>query len=315
VTFRRSLALLTLSTLVLVSCANADDGSGSTGTDPEALIGHGWILDQASMAALIEDVPSGATVTLTFEDGQASGRAACNSYGGAYDAGDDGSLSFEGFAVTEMACEPELMSLESAYLEALGTLTGFRVDRQLTLHGDGMDLTFDEEVPPVALPLVATTWTLTTIASGDAVSTVLNGTVVTAELTADGTVSGSAGCNRYSGSYTWTGDSSRSPPSPRPRWRAPTTSWRKRARSSRRWSRWRRSPSMANSSASPTARARCCWGSTARPSERQSSGDMSQTGSPWRTPSSAAAFASKRITLIHPHASSMTACSPIATSA
>lgn len=205
-TFRRSLALLTLSTLALVACADAGGGSGSTGTDPEALVGHGWALDQASTAALVDEVPPGANVTLAFEDGRASGRAACNSYGGAYDAGDDGSLSFEGFAVTEMGCEPGLMTLESAYLEALGAVTGFRVDGKLTLHGEGMDLTFDEEVPPVALPLVGTTWTLTTIASGDAVSSVLNGTEVTAEFTADGTVSGSAGCNRYSGSYTWTSD-------------------------------------------------------------------------------------------------------------
>ena len=58
----------------------------------------------------------------------------------------------------------------------------------------------------MALPLVGTTWTLTTIASGDAVSSVLIGTEVTAELTADGTVAGSAGCNRYSGTYRWTGD-------------------------------------------------------------------------------------------------------------
>jgi heat shock protein HslJ len=206
VTLRRSLALLTLGTLALVACADAGGGSGGSGTDPQALVGHGWKLDRASMAALIEEVPSGATVTLTFEDGQASGRAACNSYGGAYDAGDDGSLSFEGFAVTEMACEPVLMSLESAYLEALGAVTSFNVDAQLMLHGDGVDLTFDEEVPPVALPLVGTQWTLTTIASGDAVSSVLNGTEVTAEFSADGTVSGSAGCNRYSGSYTWTDD-------------------------------------------------------------------------------------------------------------
>jgi heat shock protein HslJ len=206
VTFRRSLALLTLTTLAFVACADAGDGSGSTGTDPGDLVGHGWTLDQASIAALAGQVPSGAVVTLTFEDGQASGRAACNSYGGAYDAGDDGSLSFDGFAVTEMACEPELMSLESTYLEALGAVTGFHVDGNLTLHGDGIDLTFEEEVPPVALPLVGTTWALTTIASGDAVSSVLNGTEVSAEFTADGTVSGSAGCNRYSGSYTWTGD-------------------------------------------------------------------------------------------------------------
>ena len=205
-TLRRSLASLTLTTLVLVSCANADGGSGSAGADPGALVGHGWTLDQASMASLADEVPAGAAVTIAFEDGQASGRAACNSYGGAYDAGDDGSLSFEGFAVTEMACEPELMSLESAYLEALATVTGFGVDGTLTLHGPDVDLTFDEEVPPVALPLVGTTWTLTTIASGDAVSSVLNGTEVTAEFTADGTVSGSAGCNRYTGSYTWTDD-------------------------------------------------------------------------------------------------------------
>jgi heat shock protein HslJ len=206
VTLRRSLALLTLATLALVACADEDGGSGSTGTDPGDLVGHGWTLDRASMAALVDEVPAGAAVTIAFEDGQASGRAACNSYGGAYDAGDDGSLSFEGFAVTEMACDPELMSLESAYLEALGSVTGFRIDGTLTLHGGGVDLTFDEEVPPVALPLVGTTWTLTTIASGDAVSTALNGTEVTAEFSADGTVSGSAGCNRYSGSYTWTGD-------------------------------------------------------------------------------------------------------------
>jgi heat shock protein HslJ len=206
VTLRRSLALLTLTTLALVACADAGDGSGGSGTDPQALMGHGWTLDQTSMAALVDDVPAGATVTIAFEDGQASGRAACNSYGGAYDAGDDGSLSFQGFSVTEMGCEPGLMTLESVYLEALGTVTGFRIDAKLTLHGDGVDLTFDEEVPPVALPLVGTTWTLTTIASGDAVSSVVNGTEVTAEFTADATVSGSGGCNRYTGSYTWTGD-------------------------------------------------------------------------------------------------------------
>ena len=204
-TLRRSLTSLTLGTLALVACADPGGGS-STGTDPEALVGHQWTLDASSMASLAGEEPAGAIVTIAFEDGQASGRAACNSYGGAYDAGDDGSLSFESFAVTAMACEEPLMSLESAYLEALGAVTGFGVDGKLTLNGDEIDLTFDEEVSPVALPLVGTTWTLTTIASGDAVSSVLNGTDVTAVFTADATVSGSAGCNRYSGSYTWTGD-------------------------------------------------------------------------------------------------------------
>ena len=64
------------------------------------------MLDTASMGDLVDPVPLGAQVTLTFEDGQAHGSAACNSYGGAYQAGDDGSLSFDAFAVTQMACDP-----------------------------------------------------------------------------------------------------------------------------------------------------------------------------------------------------------------
>ncbi len=36
--------------------------------------------------------------------------------------------SFESFAVTEMACDEPLMALESAYLTALGHVTGFGVE-------------------------------------------------------------------------------------------------------------------------------------------------------------------------------------------
>ena len=204
-TFRGPLALLTLTALVLVACAEASHGSVA-GSDSQDLLGVVWTLDRSSMTVLTDDVPTGATITIAFEDGQASGRAACNSYGGAYDAGDDASLSFEGFSVTEMACDPELMTLEAAYLAALDKVTSFGVDGKLLLQGQAEDLTFEREVPPVALPLVGTTWTLTTIASGDAVSSVLASTDVTVDFTADGTVSGSAGCNRYSGSYTWAGD-------------------------------------------------------------------------------------------------------------
>ena len=128
-TLRRSLASLPLISLLLVACANTGDGAGSDrGTDPADLTGVDWVLDEASIAALADAVPDGAQVTLTFEGDQAGGTAACNSYGGAYRAGDDGSLTFEGFAVTEMACEPPLMTLEAAYLEVLGGVTAFEVD-------------------------------------------------------------------------------------------------------------------------------------------------------------------------------------------
>jgi heat shock protein HslJ len=105
-------------------------------------------------------------------------------------------------SVTEMACEEPLMALESAYLAALGEATGFNVEGDLTLTGGGVTLTFTAIPLPEPLPLVGTAWALTTMASGDAVSSTIAGTEATAELTADGSIAGSAGCNNYTGTYT-----------------------------------------------------------------------------------------------------------------
>lgn len=206
-TFRSSLKSLPLIALVLVACANPGSGSGSA-TDVGDLLGVMWTLDRSSMAGLVDEVPSGATITVSFEDGQASGRAACNSYGGAYHAGDDGSMSFDDFAVTEMGCEAPLMTLESAYLEALGGVTGFDVDagRGLRLVNGDVTLSFSPRATLEPLPLVGTTWTLSSIAAGDAVMSVVSGTEVTAVFAAEETVSGSAGCNSFSGTYTSAGD-------------------------------------------------------------------------------------------------------------
>ena len=204
-TFRRTLGLLTLLPFILVACANDGGASGGESHDPADLTGVTWQLHASTIASLVSDPPQDAIVTLEFADGQASGRAACNSYGGAYQAGDDGTLSFESFAVTEMACDEPLMALESAYLAALGQVTGFGVEGNLVLTGGDVELSFSAEVPPEPLPLVGTTWTLTTIASGDTVSSTIAGTDTTAELAPDGTITGKADCNRYHGTYTESG--------------------------------------------------------------------------------------------------------------
>jgi heat shock protein HslJ len=207
---RRSLKSLPIISLVLVACASSGAGDAqSQGTDPNDLTGVVWILDPASMGGLVDPVPPGAQVTLTFEDGQAHGSAACNSYGGAYRAGDDGSLSFDAFAVTQMACDPPLMTLETAYLEVLGGVSAFEVGSSgdLSLSNGDATLTFARQVTPEPLPLVGTMWTLSSISSGDVVTSVISGTEITAGLSTDNTVIGSAGCNGFSGRYSVAGDS------------------------------------------------------------------------------------------------------------
>ncbi len=208
--FRRSLAPLPLIPLILVVCANtgASDGQ-SPGSDPNDLVGTVWVLDGASTSGLVGAVPLGARVTLSFADARAHGTAACNSYGGAYRASEDGSLSFDAFAVTLMACAQPLMTLESAYLDVLAGVSSFEIGGagDLKLSNGQSTLTFTRAVSPEPLPLAGTTWTLSSISSGDVVTSVISGTEITVVFSTDSTVGGSAGCNGFSGRYTTAGDS------------------------------------------------------------------------------------------------------------
>jgi heat shock protein HslJ len=123
---------------LLVGCA----GSPDPRTDPSRLEGVDWVLDEASMGSLVDRVPTDAMVDLRFQEGELQGRAACNTYGGSYEA-EDGSLSFGQLASTEMGCDDPLMALESAYLDALSTVTGYQIsDAGLALSGGNVALTF-----------------------------------------------------------------------------------------------------------------------------------------------------------------------------
>lgn len=197
--------LISLSILaMLASCGDDDGGSPSQGGG--ALEGVTWILDDASVADLADGDPGGARGTIRFEGGDIGGTAFCNMYGGTYEAGDDGSLALQLGAMTEMACEEPIGSLETAFVSALGEVTGYSVgDDTLALtRGDGPALTFSVEQP---LPLIGTVWRLDGIATGtDAVSSTLAGTEATATFAEDGTLAGNGSCNSYNASYTVDGD-------------------------------------------------------------------------------------------------------------
>jgi heat shock protein HslJ len=106
------------------------------------------VFDNASMGSLVEHVPKDARVDLRFQDGQAQGHSGCNTYGASYEAKGDGSLSFGPLMQTLMGCDEPLMSVESAYLDALGSVTGFQVsDAGLVLTGGSVALTFAAAAP------------------------------------------------------------------------------------------------------------------------------------------------------------------------
>lgn len=194
----RLLASMLVLSLGLAACAEATSpGGGGTGQEP-ALRGVTWILDGSSIGLLGGGDPGQARGSIRFDDDGAGGTAFCNHYGGTYTLGDDGAITIEPGAMTEMACEEPLMSLESAFIAALGEVTSYRFDGDaLVLAGD-VELRFDAEQPT---PLVGPTWAIDGLVDRQVATSVLAGTDPHIVFGQDG-AEGDAGCNTFIAQYT-----------------------------------------------------------------------------------------------------------------
>lgn len=145
----------------------------------------------------------GHLVTLVVENGAVGGTSACNSYGGDITI-ENGVVTIGPTFMTEMYCvEDGVMDLEAAYHVALNRINKVALDGdELVLTGTGVELRFvaQPEVPDAAL--VGTNWTLESIIDGETAST--PAAAATIVFAADGTVSGSTGCNSFFGDYSTT---------------------------------------------------------------------------------------------------------------
>ncbi|MCD6287019.1 MAG: META domain-containing protein [Anaerolineae bacterium] len=174
--------------------SGTDDDTTATGID---LVDTTWTLIKMNGEA----VTALAEASLDFATEQISGIAFCNRFFGPYEQ-DGATLSFGMLGSTMMAC-PD-MEHEGQYFEALGTVAGYRIDADdLVLtdaDGDAV-LVFS---PAKQAALEGTVWHLTGYNTGNAISSLILDTEITATLT-DGQIEGSAGCNGYFASYTLDG--------------------------------------------------------------------------------------------------------------
>jgi heat shock protein HslJ len=141
-------------------------------------------------------VPSSVVITIEFDaDGTVSGSGGCNNYSGTYTASGE-SVTIENVASTMMACEDPQASWEADYFEALAAASTWTRDgNTFTLTGpDGQP----EMVFAKTFRFGATNWVLASI-DGDDVPADVQPTLQFGE---DGVVTGSGGCNDYSGPYT-----------------------------------------------------------------------------------------------------------------
>ncbi len=193
--------LVTLIALVLLAAACGDDDTEPTQTtDGDPFGDTTWVLTDSevdgSPLTLLDENP----ITIARTDDGIGGTAACNSYGGGATI-DGSSIDITELFQTEMACEPEVMDLETAYTSALGRVDTIAVDAEtLTLTGEGVSLTFAARPDEPDAPLVGTVWMLDTIIDGSSASTPIAGSDPTLTIADDGTVSGTTGCNSLTGS-------------------------------------------------------------------------------------------------------------------
>ena len=196
-----SSARLAIASLILAvvtsACAAVPPAAEAEAGDSPRLDGTAWVLADLPGHSRVP----GSSITLRFEDGRASGTDGCNRYGFAYTV-TGSKLDFAPSGIsTQMACPPELMQQASAFTTSLTRTRAFGMlsGRLQLLDADGAVMArFD----PQPEGLAGTAWKVTGYNNGrQAVVSVLTGTELTMEFSADGRVAGSAGCNRYTGSF------------------------------------------------------------------------------------------------------------------
>ena len=170
--------------------------------DTWVLVGYGDALNPTV-------VEPGTYVTINFSnsDNQVSGSGGCNNYFSTYSADDEYNLTINGpVGSTRMACDTG-MEQETLYLSALETVSGYDINENgLLLLDYESGTAYDEQLVFVPqTPLVGTTWVLVAYGDSDDLTPSEPGVMTTAIFSADGSVSGSTGCNSYSVGYTLNG--------------------------------------------------------------------------------------------------------------
>jgi heat shock protein HslJ len=166
------------------------------------LDGTEWVSIAVTEDGANRPLVDGTQISLRFADDQIGASAGCNTMSGAYGT-DSGTLIVETAGTTEMGCDEERHAQDDWLFGLLGSRPEITQDGdKLILTADATVITLqDREVAEPDLPLTGTTWTVDSIVSGDAVSSVPAGATATLVFTDDGRLELDNGCNVGGGTY------------------------------------------------------------------------------------------------------------------
>ena len=222
---------------MIVSGCGGEDSTPSAPAGGTELVGTQWLLD---VSALGVGGAGSVNSWIAFARGSVSGNDGCNAFSGSYEV-DGSKMRFGPLAGTKKACSSPADEVSRAVTTALARVRPYEI-RADTLRMK--DAGGEAVLSYVAgTPGVEGDWTVISVLYDDAIRSVVVGTDLTADFSADGTISGNTGCNSFRGDYTLEGEKLRVGRSPRRR-----TPARRRRLPSRRRATWPRSSQQSGSS-------------------------------------------------------------------
>lgn len=196
-----SALLLPIVVLILSACADATVATSQPAPAP-GLVETAWIVTSVNGQGV---VPA-ARPTMAFgADGKVSGTGGCNQYSAPYQT-TGSSIAVGDIASTLMLCEGAASTQETAFLAALRAATSWRVGDDGQLHLDGAGEIVADSATQAPTPETSPAGSATGLVGAWDLAEMgptadfahLQPTI---EFAADGTMSGFAGCNTFTGSY------------------------------------------------------------------------------------------------------------------
>lgn len=190
-TWLRVLALMLVAALP-AGCGSDDGSKPATSVPDAALVGTQWVLDA-----------SAATSWLRFAPSQVTGDDGCNQFTGSYRRSGS-ALTFGPLAGTRKACPGTAGETATRVTSALGRVAGYAISgRTLRLSAQSGDVLLTYRARAAS---VEGDWVVVSVLYDDGIHSVVTGTKPTAAFGSDGTLSGSGGCNTFSGPYSADGE-------------------------------------------------------------------------------------------------------------
>ena len=186
--------------VLIASGCGGEDGTPGASAGGTQLAGTRWVLD---VSALGVGGAGPVNSWISFARDTVNGNDGCNAFSGSYEA-DGSKLRFGTLAGTNKACSGPAGAVSREVNAALARVRSYAIrDDALQMKDAG---------GATVLSYIADTqgvegdWTVVSVLYDDAIRSVVVGTDLTADFSADGTISGSTGCNSFRGDYTLDGE-------------------------------------------------------------------------------------------------------------